>query len=92
MGMTVAQALLVAIYPIATAQEAIHQDLAALEAANFLVAADSSSTWTFAQVIFCRYLPIQTGKNTYALKPHPFPRATAGVMYDWPVIIHQGDD
>ena len=56
MGMTIAQALLVAIYPIATTQEAVRQDLAALEAASFLVAADSPSTWTFAQVAICCYV------------------------------------
>ena len=83
MGMTVAQALLVAIYPIATTQEAIRHDLAALEAASFLVAADSLSIWTFAQVvIICRFILIHVGKHTYALNPQAFLKATVGVMHD----------
>ena len=49
MGMTVAQNLLLAVYPFTTSLEALKQDLEALEASGFLVH-EALATWSFAQV------------------------------------------
>ena len=49
MGMTIAQNLLLAVYPFAISLEALKQDLEALKASGFLVH-EALATWNFAQV------------------------------------------